>query len=302
MSTTTPAIQIKPHLATRQVQFHKLLVALDFSAQTPRVLKTAIAVANYFSAELLLVNAIPPIVYVEPVPAEIYDADMDAAKATMAALIVSEPALASVRHQEIVAFANPLSLVQEVVQDKKVDLIIVGSHGASGVERLFLGSVAESILHHLTCPVLIVGPHAKHTENLFGSILFATNLQSGDLRGAQYASGLGERFHGKLSLLHVLADAKDGQMQPELAEQHIRQVLERLLPSDIAAYCTATVQVECGRPGVVIPEIAQRGEASLIVTGVGEHAMLADHLLGSTLAQIIRGARCPILCVRSLSR
>ncbi|WP_130422562.1 universal stress protein [Edaphobacter modestus] len=50
-------------------------------------------------------------------------------------------------------------MINRVAVQEKADLIIVGSHGASGLERLVLGSIAESILHHAICPTLIVGPN-----------------------------------------------------------------------------------------------------------------------------------------------
>ncbi len=301
-SPSTTSSEVTPHLATSEIIFRKLLVAVDFSVQTPQVLKTAIAVANCFSSELVLVNATTPVVYgtgVEPVPIETFEVNLESARSMMAALVSSEPALKLIRHHEIVVYANALDLIQKVVEDEKIDLIIAGSHGASGLERLALGSVAESLLHYVSCPVLIVGPHSTFSKKPFRSILYSTDLRGFGLRGAQYASGLAERFHGKLTLLHVIeSGAESTTVQPELAESNIREPLERLLPPDLNAYCKATVLIEYGEAGDIITRVARSECASLIVVGIREHKTLADHTPKSTLSQVIREAMCPVLCVR----
>jgi universal stress protein F len=74
-----------------------------------------------------------------------------------------------------------------------------------------------------------------------------------------------------------------------------------LLPSDIDSYSKADMHVAYGKPADAITFIAQEACASLIVCGVRENAALADHTLGSTLAQVIRQAHCPVLCIRAHS-
>jgi nucleotide-binding universal stress UspA family protein len=93
---------------------------------------------------------------------------------------------------------------EHIASDEKVDLIVLGSHGSSGLERLALGSVAETVLRKAACPVLVVGPNCRTEQHPFRSILFATNLETTGLRAAQYASALLEHVHGRLTLLHVI--------------------------------------------------------------------------------------------------
>ena len=301
-NAATSILDTTPHLATSEISFRRILLAVDFSTQTAPALKAALSLAKAFQAEIILVNAAVPSVYgtgAESAPIVTLRLNLDVAKAQMARLISSEPGLQEVKHHDVVAYARPLDLVRQVVQDQRVDLVIAGSHGARGLERLALGSVAESILRHIMCPALILGPHAEASENVFQSILLATDLKVATLRAAQYASSLAERFHSKLTLLHVIEPrSKTADVEPELTERHVMRSLKSLLPSDLSNYCKASLRVECGKPGDLISHVAKCESASLIVSGVGEHSSFADHTPWSTLAQVIREARCPVLCVR----
>jgi nucleotide-binding universal stress UspA family protein len=301
-TATVSSPEVSPRLATTEVIFRKLLVAIDFTAQTQQVLKTAIDVARCFDVEMLLVHAAWPVIYgtgAEPVPIDTYAIDLEAAQAKMAELVASEPALQQIKHREIVQYASALDLVQQIVHDETVDLVIAGSHGAHGLERLVLASVAEAMLRHLHCPVLIVGPRATSFICPFRSVLLASTLKLAGLRAAQYASGLAEKFHGKLTALHVIEETPSTRgIEAGLLEHRAKTELTRLLPPDLNLYSKAEVRTAYGKPAQEITFIAREECASVIVCGVAENAALADHTLGSTLAQVIREAHCPVLCVR----
>jgi nucleotide-binding universal stress UspA family protein len=185
---------------------------------------------------------------------ECYELELDSAKAKMAELVAGEPDLQDVSHREFVAYARAVDLVQQVAVENKADLVVAGSHGAGGLELLALGSVAESILSQVPCPVLIVGPHCTAETHPFRAILFATDLEETGLRSAQFASAFAERFHSPLTMLHVVEKRSQRfGIQSEFAEEHIRQELSCLVPEDLATYTTATTRVEHGKAGEVIP-------------------------------------------------
>jgi nucleotide-binding universal stress UspA family protein len=293
-------VQGEPHLATSEILFQTIVVAIDFSPHSMRALKEALSIARCFGSELLLVHAATlPAYGTEPIPAECFDVQLDVARAGMAGLIADEPELQNFSHREFIAYAGAADLVQQVVAENKADLVVAGSHGARGVELLALGSVAESILRDVSCPVLIVGPHCTMEAHPFRSILFATDLEVTGLRSAQFASALAERFHSPLTMLHVIEKKlPKSESHPELLEEHARRELFHLLPEDLSTYTTATVRVEHGKAAEVIPYVACSSHASLIVTGFGPNSSLADHSLWSTLSHVIRQAPCPVLSVR----
>lgn len=300
--TATVTSEVTPQLETSEIALRKLLVAIDFSQQTARTLAAAIAIAKSFGSELLLVNAAIPRVYgtgAEPVPIETFEVNLDIAKAMMAELVQGCRELKTLKHREIVTYYTPVDLIEEIVRDEKVDLVVAGSHGASGIERLALGSIAQSILQRISCPTLVVGPHCTAVQHPFRSILLATDMDRTGLRAAQYASGLAERFCGKLTLLHVVEPkAVHDEHRTEFSETETLRALRTLVPPDLAIYTSGEVRIEYGKASEMITEVARAVCPSLIVMGVCENSLLSDHAPWSTLAHVIREAHCPVLVVR----
>lgn len=296
-----PAIDQEPHLGTSEIIFSRILVATDFSKPATQALKMAILISQTFGAKLSLVHAATPISYgidAGPVPIEVLNADLDADKEEINQLVLSEPGLSQLKPSITVAYGEAIDLINQVSHKEQIDLIVVGSHGASGLERLALGSVAVAVLHQSRCPVLIVGPQCKLEQYPFRSILFATDLKTTGLRGAQYAAGLAERFHSKLTLLHVIKQ----QLMPPIREAEpmkarIKQNLKRLIPPDAEHYCKAQVRVEYGKAAEVIAAVAESEFASLIVIGLREH-VLGDHTPWSTVARVTREVKAAVLGVR----
>jgi nucleotide-binding universal stress UspA family protein len=300
-TTTVPTFKHEPHLATTEIHFRQILVATDFSEPANEALKTAISISQLFDSKLSLVHASSPVVYgidTASLPIEILNANLDADRRQMNQLISKKPRLRKLKPDVIVAYAGAVDLISRISRETKADLIVVGSHGASGLERLALGSIAEALLHQATCPVLIVGPNCKAQQNPFRSILFATDLKTTGLRGAQYAAGLAEHFHSKLTFLHVVAGKSTPPLiEREVIEDRIKRQLQRLLPADVERHCKAKVRLEFGTPAEVIAAVAYAEAASLVVVGLKERA-LADHAPWSTLSQVIREINCAVLGVR----
>jgi len=292
-----------PHLDTSGILFNRILVATDFSEPANQALKAAIMIGRLFGSKLVLVHAATPVVFfgmdTGPMPLEVLDANLDAAKKRIDQLISHEPGLRELEPKATVAYCGAIDLIEQVCRDEKIDLIIAGSHGASGLERLALGSVAEAILHRAKCPVMIVGPHCRTDYHPFRSIVFATDLRTTGLRGAQYASGLAERFHANLTFLHVMNEEPAApHVEIEVIEDRITQQLRELLPPDVSRYCKAKVRLEKDRSVAKTIAVAANSEqATLIVVGFRDRG-LSDRDPWSKLSHLIREARCPVLGIR----
>lgn len=301
-SSTASVFPASIHLETTERLFEHILVAVDFSAASRRALEEAIAIAECYGSKIFLVHAASQVIYgtgLEPIPLVPIGIELEAAQSNMADLIRSTPALQSIPHSQLVAYSPILGLIEEVVEDEAIDLVVTGSRGFGGLERLALGSVAESILSSVRCPVLIVGPSCAVAQAPFHNILFATNLETTGLRAAQFASSLAERFHSPLTMLHVVEEGtRSHRVAPELVNETAQRELDRLLPSDLSSYTAATLRVEHGSASDLVPAVATSIKASLIVTGFGDSSILRDHAPWSTLSHIIRRAPCPVLAIR----
>jgi nucleotide-binding universal stress UspA family protein len=139
------------HLATTDIHFKRILVGIDFSKQAALALKTAIAIVEIFGSEIFLVTAAPSFVHEEgqrPILPETIGAEINSAKEQMTQIVASEPRLQGLRLKTTVAYAGAVDLIEYVANEEKVDLIVLGSHRSSGLERLALGSVAEAVLRN----------------------------------------------------------------------------------------------------------------------------------------------------------
>jgi nucleotide-binding universal stress UspA family protein len=294
-TTNVSVIDHGPHLATSGILFNRILMATDFSQPADQALKTAIVISRLFASKLFLVHAATRDA---SVPMQSLHANLDAAKEQINQLISSEPGLRELAPKVTVAYAGARGLIDQVAGEEKIDLIVVGSHGASGLERLALGSVAEATLHQAKCPVLIVGPNCTADYHPFRSIVFATDLKTTGLRGAQYAAGLAERFHTDLTFIHVMSHKAAARIvEIEVIEDRIKQQLQELFPPDVEQYCKAKVRLEEGKAAETIAAVAKSERASLIVVGLRDH-VLSDHAPWSTLSHVIREVKCPVLGVR----
>jgi nucleotide-binding universal stress UspA family protein len=146
------------HLATSDIPFKRILVGIDFSKQAALALKTAIAIGEIFGSEIFLVNAVSLFVYEAeqaPILPDMISAEIDSAKEDMKQIVASEPRLHGLRLKTTVGYAAAVDLIEQVATEEKVNLIVLGSQGSSGLERLVLGSVGETVLRKAACPVLV---------------------------------------------------------------------------------------------------------------------------------------------------
>ena len=105
----------------------------------------------------------------------------------------------------VVDVGQPAAQILVRSVDAESDLIVMGTHGASGFEHLLLGSVTEKVLRRARCPVLTVPPHAQATSTLpFRRLLCAIDFSDSSLRGLELACSLAKESNAALTLLHVV--------------------------------------------------------------------------------------------------
>jgi nucleotide-binding universal stress UspA family protein len=196
----------------------------------------------------------------------------------------------------------------------KADLIVMGTHGRSGVDRFVLGSVAEKTLRTSPVPVLVVPPQnttppTGHGEP-FRSILCAVDFSSDSSRAIHYAASLAQHCISKLTLMHVVEPMPIG-YDPMVGVgfdiEGFRTVALTTARSQLQEYASTitagsgaldTVLGE-GRPYKELLREAERRRADLIVVGVHGRNALDRLVFGSTTEHLIRRAPCPVLTVRS---
>ncbi|MEI7820653.1 MAG: universal stress protein [Verrucomicrobiota bacterium] len=146
-------------------QFHirRILVPIDFSEHSQKALRYALAFARQFEAEVMLVHIVEQMVYpgdwmYPPLAATDFEAEK---REKMISRLQALDAGSGIRTKHIVRLGRAWQEVIEIAQEMKCDMIILATHGYTGLKHALLGSVAEKIVRHAPCPVLTVRPEER---------------------------------------------------------------------------------------------------------------------------------------------
>jgi nucleotide-binding universal stress UspA family protein len=209
----------------------------------------------------------------------------------------------------VVENGRPARRILECAKSLPADLIVIGTHGASGFEHLVLGSVTEKVLRQAACPVLTVPPHARSTAQLpFKRILCPVDFSEPSLAALDFAFSVAQEGDAELTILHVFdwspADESLGMRPfsvPEFRqdlERDVTEKLQALVPDSTRDWCRPITRFAYGKPYREILGIATEESADLIVIGVHGRNALDLMLFGSTTNQVVRRATCPVLTLR----
>jgi nucleotide-binding universal stress UspA family protein len=203
-------------------------------------------------------------------------------------------------------------VVQEILAQataKRSDLLVMGSHGRGGVQRLVLGSVAEKVLRLATCPVLTVRSGVKlasRSRSPFKTILCPTDFSMAANKAVAYAKRFAEEAGASLILMNAIewpfAEAVTSGAVAELRESleaNASDALIRLLPRPVSRGPRAQTVVAVGKPSAAIVKIASERSVDLIVMGVSGRGASDVAVLGSTTHHVIREGTWPVLTVRT---
>jgi len=292
----------------RRIALNNILFATDFSPCSNAALPYALAVARRFAATLHAA-------YVKPTEAEIFFASPeswpkvaeDEDKSVRAYIVELEKQFQGLPHDVLTPRGNVADALAQIIEETQIDLLVLGTHGRSGVSKLFMGSIAEEIFRRAACPVLSVGPHVSSKLDgviQFQHIVFATDFSEVSLAALPYAVSLAEEDQAQLALLHVVEQPAAGIADLKGVKASLMLRLGELVPPDAQPWCRAECLLELSRqfapPAERILEVAAEQRADLIVLGahhVHGPLGLVTHL-ASTTAQILTQALCPVLTVR----
>ena len=213
--------------------------------------------------------------------------------------------LAGLPHEAMVERATTVwGPVKLAIEKRHVDLIVLGTHGRTGVPKFFLGSVAEEIFRRSAIPVLTIGPGVRggtHTEARFHRVLFATDFSPEAAAAAPYAISLVQKDGAQLIVVHVIpkprsVNASDAPRAGISVAEAMHKMFQ--IPKDAGFSAVPSVRVEYGEPADRIVEVARECGADIIVLGVrGGRIGPAAHLERATAHMVVVHAGCPVLTV-----
>lgn len=296
---------MKPLSPQVRVALSNILMAVDFSPATQAALPFALEIARRYGSRIYLAHVIRPdvckLASPEAITTVLDEARRDAER-QMARVLVSGR-LRGIPHQVLLAQGDRWSVISTMIQEHDIDLVVVGTHGRTGLPKMLLGSVAEEVFRLTPCPVLTVGPHVHQElapERELRQIVYATDFSNSE-GAAAYAFSLAQEHQASLTLLHV---APPRSAQPSvpgapLAAETFIERLRGLVPPEAELWCEPEFVVQFGAPAEEILKAAEERRGDLIVLGVRQPARAFTHPRAATAYQVVCQAPCPVLTVRS---
>jgi nucleotide-binding universal stress UspA family protein len=294
-----PLADVKTRLA-----FKNILFTTDFSDASRNALPVALAIARRYQSNIYIANVIEE-VPVTSVPMDTMPSDTERdrkhAEKRMNEFLKFNSFL-DIKSEIILEPGFVWSVVQKIVEDHKIDMVVLGTHGRGTISRLFMGSIAEQIFRHATCPVMTIGPHVKPTLGQYDRverILFATDFSAGSSHALQYALSFAEERDARLILLHVVQPPG---VPVDITEQLLSESevkLRSLMPAEAMPVKRPVFVSLIGAPADMILKLADSEQIDLIVMGMHKPRAFANHWPFEVAGRVIANTFCPVLSVRA---
>ena len=293
--------------ASKRVSLKNILFLTDFSGPSAAALPFAFSIARSYGSTVHALNVLlpSPYNYMSPETATILLDDQEVlAKDEMKKV---EAQLMGVPREIIIERGLGVwPVLSEMLQKGDVDLIVLGTQGRTGLQKILLGSTTEEVFRRTPVPVLTIGPSVRdgaHNAGRFRCVLFATDFHAVSPAAAAYAVSLAQENQARLVLLHVLPKIvnRKGQKSDERSVAEALHHLHELVPADAELWCRPEAVVQHGEPAEEILAVAKEDKADLIVLGTrgaDSLAAVSSHLARATAYKVVVNATCPVLTVR----
>ena len=287
----------------------RILCPTDFSEFSDVAFRYAISLAQHYHAKLLVQHVIElwrhpeidfaPAHYYEEFRGRLLRNSEEELQKFAKIQADDETQLERVVRQGIAADS-----ILALAEEQKVNLIVMGTHGRRGFDRVMVGSVTERVLRKASCPVLAV--HNPSPDFLSSTkqrdpvhlnrILFCTDFSENSQRALSYAISLTAEYNAELTLLHVLEEIPDGCGIDEATATAIEQ-LDNLIPTERPDTRGINIVVRTGHPYQQIIQFASEARIDIVVMAVRGRGALNLAVFGSTTYRVIQLGSCPVLSV-----
>jgi nucleotide-binding universal stress UspA family protein len=297
---------MKATAAKTRISLKNILYATDFSSVAEAAAPYAVELALRYGSKVFAVHVRAPQA-TGLVPPESWQVVRDAAERQATEQADHLKSLfRGVENEVTVIEGGVWNELANIIKEKNIDLIVIGTRGRQGLGKFLLGSVAETILRRVQCPVLTVGPHVTLEAGRaigMNRIIYATSFSPSSQAAATYAISLADENQAHLDVLHVIEDQKVGELvhPHELVNASLNR-LRQIVTPEAALWCEPDFLVEQGDPAEQILSVAKRRRADMIVLGLkGVEGDLgaSTHFPWAVAHKVIAAATCPVLTVRS---
>jgi nucleotide-binding universal stress UspA family protein len=294
------------------MQVKSILCPIDFSEFSIRAYHYAVSLAEHYEAKLVALH----IVELWKYPF----ADFAAYETDFAKVSAALDEGGEARLQEFVGNHSPeefhplvavnqgnaSDLILSFAQEQNIELIVMGTHGRRGFDRLVLGSTTDRVMRRAPCPVLaisktpqesIAADSGRHHVHRLNRVLYCTDFSEHSERALSYAISATAEYDAELTLLHVIEHVPRS-ANPEELLATCEQRLITLIPETRETLKVKEV-VRKGKPYEEIVRYAQETQVDLITMAARGADALDRAVFGSTTYRVIQLGPCPVLAVHT---
>ena len=308
----------------KTLNVQNIVVPIDFSKMSVQAIHVAKRLAQRFSASIHLAHVrhlnyaadlmapVPPMVPFAFTPYE-----HDAARSVLKELeeVASECGVSSATC-DVLSGAPPFDEICRLAKTVSAGLVVMTTHGRTGLKHVFLGSTAERIVQHSSCPVLVTRRSALQTNNgsqfRIKTIVVPIDFSSCSREGLRYAIAFANEFGAKIILVHATylgyVYSCEGTAIYDIPglQKTARKTAERKMRELVRSVNFGPVKFERaftdGSPVIDICAFAKCHNVDLIITSTHGFTGFTHVLIGSVAEQVVRHAPCSVLVVPSHPR
>ncbi|MFT3698655.1 MAG: universal stress protein [Kofleriaceae bacterium] len=287
--------------------FTKILCPTDFSPGADRALRLATRLARESNAELVIAHAwyIPPSAYSleAPFPPFMVQQLIDDAHKGLDAAKRDAIAAGAPHVSTELLNGSPWSCIVRQLEHEAFDLCVIGTHGRTGLARIFLGSVAEKVVRHARCSVMTVRPDGELQP--FQHALVPTDFSEYAQRAVDLATEIIPP-KGRITLLHAIElpvaytnEFPFADIVRELDVEALTALGKTVEAARMKTTATLEAAARVGYPGYeILTTLDDDRTIDLVIIGSHGRTGLSRAFLGSVAEKIVRHSRCPVLVAR----
>ena len=283
-----------------RISLKTILFPTDFSPASSAALPFAVVLARIYGSTLVVTHVIPAEPHRQIVNDRLPAQDDRVWEDAHHKLgeFSADRQIGGVPCKTLIDQGDLADVIPAMIREQAVDLVVLGTHGRTGVSKMVLGSGAEKIYRSSPCPVLTVGPRVHAGDWKPGRILCPIDVVEHPEPFLHYALSLAEENQAEFIVLQAVPLVP--WQHRASVEAQMRERLERLVPEQAKDWCTPQFLVRWEHPAEAVLLAAEEWEADLIVMGVrkARAAGLSSHLPWPVASEVVSRARCPVLTVR----
>jgi nucleotide-binding universal stress UspA family protein len=290
-------------------QIKQILCPVDFSESSARAYDSAQSLARHYQARVFLQHVVdfelPSYAYYADAVyvIEFFQKIRDDARKQLQDFARSHTRT-GVQPECVVHEGGVADSILAFAAAQKVDLIVMGTHGLKGVDRVALGSVAGKVLRKARCPVLVsrktgqggVSPEGGQDSVHLRRVIFCTDFSDPARRALEYALSVAAEYDAEITLLHVLEEVQRLDNIKEAIATATKQI-DKLVSTEEGKAAKIKTMVRIGRDYEQIIQFASDIQADLLIMAVRGRNALDLAVFGSTTYRAVQLGSCSVLAV-----